>query len=308
MAAQGSKKVVIAAFLGNGLIAVTKFVAAAMTGSAAMFSEAVHSLADTTNQALLLYGMTRAARPADARHPFGYGRELYFWAFVVAILIFAAGAGVSLYEGIAKLQHPEPVTDAYINYIVLGLAIVFEGGSFFVALKEFNKVKGGRGYLAAVRVSKDAALFTVLLEDSAALLGLLIALTGIALSEALDVPALDAVASILIGLMLAGVALLLAYETKGLLIGEAADPAVEAELRRILAAERGILRINELLTMHLGPRDVLLNLSLDFKGGLTSDEVERAISALERRIKAARPEITRVFIEAQDRRGHERGW
>ncbi len=308
MAAQGSKKVVIAAFLGNGLIAVTKFVAAAMTGSAAMFSEAVHSLADTTNQALLLYGMTRAARPADARHPFGYGRELYFWAFVVAILIFAAGAGVSLYEGIAKLQHPEPVTDAYINYIVLGLAIVFEGGSFFVALKEFNKVKGGRGYLAAVRVSKDAALFTVLLEDSAALLGLLIALTGIALSEVLDVPALDAVASILIGLMLAGVALLLAYETKGLLIGEAADPAVEAELRRILAAERGILRINELLTMHLGPRDVLLNLSLDFKGGLTSDEVERSISALERRIKAARPEITRVFIEAQDRRGHERGW
>ncbi len=257
MAAEGSTKVVIAAFIGNGLIAVTKFAAAALTGSSAMFSEAVHSVVDTGNQALLLYGIKRARRPADARHPFGYGRELYFWAFVVAVMIFATGAGVSVYEGVSRIRHPEPVTDAYINYIVLGFAIVFEGGSFWVAFREFNRVKGGRGYLAAVRVSKNPALFTVLLEDAAALVGLVIALVGIALAEALDLPALDGVASVLIGLMLAGVAALLAYETKGLLIGEAADPEVVAKVRRIVGVEHGVDRINEILTMHMGPRDVL---------------------------------------------------
>ncbi len=307
MSAQSSKKVVIAAFAGNGLIAVTKIIAATFTGSAAMFSEAVHSAVDTGNQVLLLYGMKRAARPADARHPFGYGREIYFWAFVVAIMIFATGAGVSIYEGVAKLKHPEPVTDAYINYIVLGLAIAFEGGSFWVALKEFNRVKGGRGYLAAIRVSKDPPLFTVLLEDTAALIGLFVALGGIALAEALNMPALDGVASILIGCVLAAVAALLAYETKGLLIGEAADPEAVVRVRRIVGAEQGVQRINELLTMHMGPRDVLLNLSIDFRDGMSAEQVEAQVTDLERRIKAAVPEITRVFIEAQDRPGHRRG-
>ncbi len=185
MAAEGSTKVVIAAFIGNGLIAVTKFVAATLTGSSAMFSEAVHSLVDTGNQALMLYGIKRSRRPADARHPFGYGRELYFWAFIVAILLFSTGAGVSVYEGIHKILDPQPVTDAYLNYIVLGLAMVFEGAAFWFALREFNRVKGGRGYLAAVRVSKDPALFTVLLEDAAALLGLVIAFVGISLAQVL---------------------------------------------------------------------------------------------------------------------------
>ncbi len=302
MAAEGSTKVVIAAFIGNGLIAVTKFGAAALTGSSAMFSEAVHSVVDTGNQALMLYGIKRARRPADARYPFGYGRELYFWAFIVAILIFATGAGVSVYEGVSKIRHPEPVTDAYINYIVLGFAIVFEGGSFWVAFREFNRVKGGRGYLAAVQVSKDPALFTVLLEDAAALVGLVIAFLGIGLAEVLDLPALDGVASVLIGLMLAGVAVLLAYETKGLLIGEAADPEVIAKVRRIVGAEHGVDRINQILTMHMVPRDVLLNLSLDFRSTLTSDQVEAEVARLERHIKAAFPEITRIFIEAESRR------
>ncbi|MEE8507321.1 MAG: cation diffusion facilitator family transporter, partial [Kiloniellales bacterium] len=253
------------------------------------------------------YGMKRAARPADARHPFGYGREVYFWAFVVAIMIFATGAGVSIYEGVAKLKHPEPVTDAYINYIVLGLAIAFEGGSFWVALKEFNRVKGGRGYLAAIRVSKDPPLFTVLLEDTAALIGLFVALGGIALAEVLNMPVLDGVASILIGCVLAAVAALLAYETKGLLIGEAADLEAVVRVRRIVGAEQGVQRINELLTMHMGPRDVLLNLSIDFRDGMSAEQVEAQVTDLERRIKAAVPEITRVFIEAQDRPGHRRG-
>ena len=299
MAAEGSTKVVIAALIGNGLIAVTKFLAAAATGSSAMFSEAVHSLVDTGNQALLLYGIQRSRRPADARHPFGYGRELYFWAFIVAILLFSAGAGVSIYEGVHKIRDPQPVTDAYINYIVLGLAMVFEGAAFAFALREFNRVKGGRGYLAAVRVSKDPALFTVLLEDAAALLGLVIALCGITLAQVLELPVLDGVASVAIGLVLAATALLLAYETKGLLIGEAAKPEVVARLRRIVGAEHGVDRINEILTMHMGPRDVLLNLSLDFRSTLTADEVEAEVSRLERQIKAALPEITRVFIEAE---------
>ena len=266
-----------------------------------MFSEAVHSLVDTGNQALLLYGIQRSRRPADARHPFGYGRELYFWAFIVAILLFSAGAGVSIYEGVHKIRDPQPVTDAYINYIVLGLAMVFEGAAFVFALREFNRVKGGRGYLAAVRVSKDPALFTVLLEDAAALLGLAVALCGIFLAQVLELPVLDGVASVAIGLVLTAAALLLAYETKGLLIGEAAKPEVVARIRRIVGAEHGVDRINEILTMHMGPRDVLFNLSLDFRSTLTADEVEAEVSRLERQIKAALPEITRVFIEAQSR-------
>jgi cation diffusion facilitator family transporter len=301
MAATGSTKVVIAAFIGNALIAVTKFAAAALTGSSAMFSEAIHSVVDTGNQALMLYGIKRSRRPADARHPFGYGPELYFWAFVVAILLFATGAGVSIYEGIQRILDPRPVTDVHINYVVLGLAFVFEGGAFYFAFREFNRVKGGRGYLAAVRVSKDPALFTVLAEDTAALLGLAIAFCGLALAEALDMPALDGVASAVIGLVLAATAIVLAYETKGLLIGEAADPAVIAKVRRIVGAEHGVDRINEILTMHLGPHDVLLNLSLDFRPALSSDDVEAEVARLERHIKAAFPEITRVFIEAEAR-------
>ena len=306
MAAQGSKTAVIAAFIGNGLIAITKFAASAVTGSSAMFSEAVHSLVDTGNQVLLLYGMKRAEHPADEVHPFGYGRELYFWAFVVAIMIFATGAGVSLYEGVHKLSAPEPITNAYINYIVLGLAIVFEGGAWFLAFREFRRRKGGRGFFRALQHSKDPALFTVLMEDTAAMLGLIIALLGVYLSETLGMPELDAIASIMIGIVLALIAAFLAYETKALLIGEAATPEVRAGVRRLIAQERGIERVNEVLTMHMGPEDVLLNLSVDFRAGLTSDQVETAISGLERRIKAEFSEITRVFVEAQSMQAHRR--
>jgi len=299
--ASGTKAVIFAALIGNSLISATKFGAAAFTGSSAMMSEGIHSLVDTGNQGLLLYGLKRSRRKADEQHPFGYGMELYFYSFVVAILIFGLGAGISIYEGIDKVRHPHVITDAYINYIVLGLAMVFEGAAFWFALREFNRVKGGRGYLAAVRVSKDPALFTVLMEDAAALLGLVIAFVGITLAQVLDMPALDGVASVAIGLVLAGTAMLLAYESKGLLIGEAAKPEVLAKLRRILGAEHGVDRINEILTMHMGPRDVLLNLSLDFRSSLSSDEVEAEVTRLERQIKAAFPEITRVFIEAESR-------
>ncbi len=306
MAAHSSRKVVLAALAGNSAIAVTKFAAAAFTGSSAMLSEAIHSVVDSGNQLLLLYGIGRAAQPADEDHPFGYGMELYFWTFIVAILIFAIGAGLSLYEGIEHLAHPEPVTNAVVNYVVLAVAMVFEGAATSVAFKELRKTKGRVGYLEAVRRSKDAPVITVLFEDSAAILGLGVAFVGIALAQALELPELDGVASIVIGVILAIVATFLAYECKGLLIGEGAAPAVVAEIRAIVTAEPGIKRVNELLTMHLGPEDVLLNLSLDFGDGLSANQVEAVVSALEARIKERLPQVTRVFIEAQSWRGHRR--
>ncbi|UCH72774.1 MAG: cation transporter [Rhodospirillales bacterium] len=304
MARTESKKVIYAALVGNSLIAVTKFAAGVFTGSSAMLSEAVHSLVDSGNQWLLLYGMKRSRRPADDRHPFGYGMELYFWAFVVAILIFGVGAGVSIYEGVQRVAQPHPITNPAVNYAVLGLAMVFEGAAWWIAFREFNRMRGRRSWMAEIRFSKDPTVFTVLFEDSAAMLGLIVAMAGIAGAQAFDMPVLDGVAAILIGCILAVTAGLLAYECKGLLIGEGAGRAVVAGIRRIIGAQAGIKSINEILTMHLGPEDVLVNLSLDFTDGLSANDVESAVSAMERAIKETYPEVTRVFVEAQSAKGH----
>lgn len=298
---------VVAALVGNSLIATTKFAAASITGSSAMLSEAIHSVVDTGNQGLLLWGMKRAARPADERHPFGYGMELYFWTFVVAILIFAIGAGVALYEGFHKLVAPVPIQRPMVNYVVLVVAMGFEGAAWAVAFREFRRRKGASlGYFKAMQLSKDPTVFTVLFEDSAAMLGLLAALVGLLLAEVLGDPVYDALASLVIGVILACTATLLAYESKGLLIGEAASREVLSGIQRILGQERAILSINEVLTMHLGPRDVLLTMSLDFADSLSSGDVEDTISRLETRIKGKYPEIARIFIEAQSKTGHLR--
>lgn len=241
VATSGSTRVVIAALASNAAIAAAKFAAAAWTGSAAMLSEAIHSLADTANQGLLLHGLKRANRPADARHPFGYAKEVYFWAFVVAILLFSLGAGVAIYEGVDKLRNPHPVTDPLINYAVLGVAIVFEVISTVVAVREFNKGRGEQGVLAALRTSKDPALFTVLLENLAALAGLAVALAGIAASYLLAWTMGDAIASIVIGLILGYVAAFMAIETKSLLIGEAASDRLLSEITSC-ASPRGARR------------------------------------------------------------------
>jgi cation diffusion facilitator family transporter len=306
MASHGSLKVVVAALVGNGLIAVTKFAAAGYTGSSAMLSEAIHSLVDTGNQVLLLYGLKRAERPADDKHPFGYGMEIYFYSFVVAILIFGLGAGVSLYEGIEKVRHPSVITNVHINYIVLAFAMVFEAVAWTIAFREFKRSKGDLSYFAAIRQSKDPALFTVLFEDTAAMLGLMIAMVGIALSQYLNLPVLDGVASILIGLVLAATAALLAYECKGLLTGESALPHVNEGIRKLAIKERHITAVNELRTLHLGPQHILLTMSVDFADTVSSEDVETTISILEKQIKARFPDITRVFIEAQaaSRTGH----
>ena len=306
MATSGSKKVVFAALAGNALIAATKFAAAAATGSSAMFSEAIHSLVDTGNQVLLLFGLHRAKRPADAAHPFGYGKEVYFWAFVVAILIFGLGAGISLYEGFNKLANPYPVTDPTINYMVLGAAILFEGAVWWIALREFRAVKGDLGYFEAVRKSKDSALFTVLFEDTAALLGLFIAFVGIGLSQITGNGDYDAMASLGIAAVLAVTAAFLAFECKGLLIGEGAEPAVVTGIEAIATENPGILRMNEIRTLHFGPEDILVTLSLDFVDDIGAADVEGIISVLERRIKQVFPQVTRVYIEAQSWSSHRR--
>ncbi len=307
MASSSSKSVVYAALAGNALIAATKFGAAAFTGSSAMLSEAIHSLVDTGNQFLLLHGIRRAARPADAEHPFGYGAELYFWAFVVAIMIFAVGAGVSVYEGVDKLRNPVAMTDPHVNYIVLAIAALFEGAAWWVAFRAFRRQKGPGGYLTAVLRSKDPTVFTVLFEDSAAMLGLAVAFLGVAAVDFLGFHAADAIASIVIGVILAATAALLARETKGLLIGEGASGAVVDGIGRIVAAQPGIARVNELLTMHMGPDEILLNISLDFDDALSAKQVEDIITGLEARIKVEFPDIRRVFIEAQSLCGHAFG-
>ena len=306
MSSSGSKKAIYAALAGNSLIALTKFAGFAYTGSSAMLSEAIHSLVDTGNQGLLLYGLKRSKKLADERHPFGYGMELYFWAFVVAIVIFALGAGVSIYEGVKHILHPRILTNAYINYIILGLAIVFECGSWWVAYREFRTSKGDMSFLEATRRSKDPALFTVLFEDTAALLGLIVALIGISLAQVLDVPELDGIASVVIGLILAATSGLLAYETKGLLVGEATDPDTVDGLRSILTSAPGIDRVNELRTLHFSPQDILVAISADFSPSLDSNAVEGQVAELERDIKNAYPGITRVFIEAQSISAHQR--
>lgn len=298
MAAE-AKKVVYAALAGNTLIALCKFAAASWTGSSAMLSEAIHSLVDTGNQGLMLYGLKRSKRPADERHPFGYGAEIYFWSFVVAILIFAVGAGVSIYEGIDKLRHPHPVIDVWVNFVVLGAALVFEAGAWLVAYREFAKVRGRHGYFEAIVRSKDPTIITVLFEDTAAMLGLGFAAGGLLLAWLADIPQADGAASILIGLVLAATAAVLAYETKGLLIGERASPEVIAGIREIVAQQPGITSVNELLTLHVGPEDVLVTISVDFADRLSSVDVERAVTDLETAIKRRFPHVTRVFIEAQ---------
>jgi cation diffusion facilitator family transporter len=300
-----SKKVIYAALIGNGLIAVTKFMASAITGSSAMLSEAIHSVVDTGNQVLLLFGMQRASKPADSQHPFGYGMELYFWSFMVAILLFSLGAGLAIYEGIDKLRFPHPLSNPLVNYIVLTFAMVFEGFAWTVAFREFRRTKGTRSYLSAIRRSKDPTVFVVLFEDTAAMLGLIVAFVGIALGAHFNDPTFDAAASLIIGAILAVTAILLVVECKRLLIGEGASQSVIRGIENIVAVRSGILQANELLTMHFGPEDVLLNLSLDFSDDLSSAQVEAAISGLQGEIKQSFPEIKRVFIEAQSRQGHE---
>jgi cation diffusion facilitator family transporter len=297
--ASGSRKVVYAALVGNLLIAVAKFVAAAFSGSSAMLSEGVHSLVDTINEVLLIYGLHRAKTPPDNSHPFGYGRELYFWSFIVALLVLAMGAGVSLYEGVLHIITPEPATHLPASYLVLGISMLFEGTSWAIALREFRKLKGRMGYFDAFRQSKDPSTFTVLLEDSAALLGILIALAGLFSARWLHMPQLDGVASIGIALVLVVSASLLLRETKGLLIGEPAHPVVRESILAIANADADVRCANGVMTVQMGPNQVVAALSAEFEDSLTTPQIEACINRIEKQAKATHPELTALFVKPQ---------
>jgi cation diffusion facilitator family transporter len=293
--------VLYGALAANLGIAIAKFVAAGLSGSSSMATEGVHSLVDSGNQVLLLYGQKRAARPPDAAHPFGYGRELYFWAFVVAILIFAVGAGVSIYEGVVHIQDPHPIEDPLINYVVLAIAFALEGASWTIAVKEFRAKLGSQGWWQAIHRSKDPPGFIVLFEDSAALIGLVIAALGVWASVAFADPRLDGAASVLIGLVLAAVAVLLAREAKGLIIGEAADPDLIARLRAVLDGHPRIDSVNHVRTVHTGPDSVFVAVSADFDDTLPMGEAETLIEVLEQRMKAISPKIASIYIRPEKR-------
>jgi len=302
MAATGSHNssttVVYAALAGNLAIAVTKFVAFALTGSSAMLTEAIHSSVDTGNQGLLLLGLARAKKPPSQTHPFGYGMEVYFWAFVVALLIFALGGAFSIYEGVLKILRPEPIARAWINFLVIGLAGLFEGGSFLVAWKAFKVIRKDTPFLRAIRRSKDPSIFAVLLEDGAALAGLAIAALGVAGSAVFGVAWADGAASVAIGVLLVLVAIFLANETRSLLTGESASPRIVEAVREMLAADPRIDTVAEVLSMHLGPQEILLGVTLDFHDALTAGDIEDAADDFAVRIREIDARITRVFVRS----------
>ncbi|HET7392435.1 MAG TPA: cation diffusion facilitator family transporter [Candidatus Binatia bacterium] len=294
-----SKTAIYAAILGNFAIAVTKFSAAAFTGSSAMLTEGIHSLVDTGNGGLLLVGISKSKKPADAAHPFGYGKELYFWTLIVAMLIFGVGGGVSIYEGILHLLHPNPLEDPFWNYVVLGIAIVFEAIVFMIAFKQFQALKGEESTWQAIRRSKDPTTFTVLFEDAAAMLGLIAATVGIFLGHQFNNPYFDGAASIVIGVILATVAFFIGYESKGLLVGEGADPATLQSIKKLAESAPTVTKVERPLTMYFGPHTVLLTMDVEFRNNLSGAERDAAVQRLEKVIREKHHDINHIFIEAK---------
>lgn len=294
-----SKLAVYGAIAANLAIAVTKFVVAGITGSSAMMSEGVHSAVDTGNGFLLLIGMKLSKRPASPEHPFGHGKELYFWSLMVAVLIFGLGGGISFYEGVLHMRNPDPLHDPTWNYVVLGLAAVFEGASFTIALRQFISESGSRPFWRALRTSKDPTTYTVLAEDSAALIGLVFAGVGIFLSHWLGMPELDGAASVAIGVLLAGVAVLLIHESRGLLVGEGVRGETVEAIRNIALHQAGVHGVGRALSMYIGPAEVLLTLDVEFEDQTPGSMIADAIDSIEHQIQAQFPKITRIYIEPQ---------
>ena len=299
MNASESKIAVYGAIAANVAIAVTKFIAAAITGSAAMLSEGIHSTVDTGNGVLLLVGMKLSQRKPTPEHPFGHGKELYFWSLMVAVLIFGLGGGISAYEGLLHIMKPEPLRDPTWNYVVLGAAAVFEGASFAVALRQFLNKKRDVSFWRALKTSKDPTTYTVLAEDGAALGGLALAAAGVYLSHRLNLPVIDGAASVAIGVLLGGVAVLLIGESRGLLIGEGVAPETALTIRNLAIRDRHVRDAMAPLSMYLGPNEILLTLDVEFEREATSDEIVGAVANIERDIRARYPKITRIYIEAR---------
>ncbi|MEZ4332619.1 MAG: cation diffusion facilitator family transporter [Myxococcota bacterium] len=287
-----------AALLGNVVIAIAKFVAAAFTGSSAMLAEGVHSAVDSTNSLLMLLGIRRSRLKASREHPFGHGMELYFWSLIVAVFIFGVGGGISIYEGILHVLDPSPLRDAAWSYAVLAVAFIGDGTTLVIAYREFRPQQRGRSVWQTIHASKDPTKFVVLLEDGAATLGVLLAAAGVTATHWTGNGVFDGLASIGVGLLLCGVSTVLAIESKNLLLGESAAPEVVADLRRIVRADRDVADVVSLLTMHLGPSELLVNLDVAFEPGLGGEAIVAAIGRIEQAIREGHPEVTRVFIEA----------
>ncbi len=289
---------VYGALAANLTIAVTKFIVAGISGSSAILSEAIHSVVDSGNELLLLFGVQRARRPPDESHPYGYGKEIYFWSFIVAIVIFAIGGGMSAYEGIRHLIHPREIKALVPSVLVLGIAFVFEGASLFVALRQLRTRRRVAGLFRAVRASKDPAVYAVVVEDFTALLGISVALVGVVLGHLMGSPVPDGIASVIIGLLLATVALFLAYETRGLLLGESASLELRDALGRIVESDEAVVRMRPPLTMHLGPEELLVNLVIEFEPQLEVGQIAAAIQRIEEQIRRSCPIVRHIFVEA----------
>ena len=305
-AAAHNNRTLLIAFGANLGIAVSKFIAAAITGSSAMLTEGVHSVVDSTNQLMLMWGRRQSRKPPDKYHPFGYGRELYFWSFVVAVLVFALGAGVSVYEGIIHIMEPEPAVSPLIAYIVLVVAFLLEGWSTLEAFREFRDAKGDLGWFAAIKRSKDPPSFIVLLENGAAMAGIVAAAIGVFLSQLTGNPFFDGAASVVIGVILGFTALLLARESKGLLIGEAANPELVEGLRELVTGKPGVVGVGHVMTVHSAPDQITVMINVDFQDDILAGAVERMVDATEREARERWPQVRRLFIRPMQNAAAER--
>lgn len=295
--AKSSKSVILAAFSANLSIALVKFLVAWVTASSAVLAEAIHSSADTLNQILLFVGIKKATKKADELHPFGFSGEAYFWSFIVAIILFTSGAIFSIYEGVRKLRHPAPVDHILFAFLVLGIAIIAETFSLRAAFRKINIERGKTGIITYLRKSKKAELIVIFLEDSAALIGLAIATIALLLEHFSKMYMFDGLASILIGVLLAVTALFIGNETKSLLIGESADPALLRKIRLLLLKEDSIQRVIHLRSLHLGAEDILLAIKAEFNECLNVQQICILINGLEKDIRAQFPEVNKIFIE-----------
>ncbi len=295
-----SKVSIYAAMAANIAIGIAKFIGASISGSSAMLSEGIHSVVDSTNEVLLLYGLHKSETSPDEQHPLGYGQELYFWSLIVAVLIFALGGGLSVYEGLTSMKVQAPAHDPTLSYIVLGASALFEGIALFVSVREFRKnlPQNSDSFWRTLRNSKDPSSFIVIFEDCAALIGLAIAFVGVYMSQLHHNSIYDSIASIVIGILLTVVAIVLVIETKGLLIGESASPETRESIKQIVQSDDAVTRMEAPITLHFGPQDIMLAMNIEFQDGLSSDEIEAATRRIERKIRESHTEVKRIFLEA----------
>ncbi|EFK34912.1 Ferrous-iron efflux pump FieF [Chryseobacterium gleum] len=294
-----NQKSIYSALAANLLIALTKFVAGSFTNSSSMISEGIHSTVDTANQLLILYGIKRSKKAPDQSHPFGYGKELYFWSFVVSILIFGLGGALSIYQGIAHIMEPEIMKDPFWNYIVLFLSLIFEGTSFIIAIKAFNQTRNGMGWWDAIVKSKDPSSFLVVFEDGAAVAGLIIVMILMWFSHSMQIPELDGLASVIVGLLLVFVSFILARESRSLLMGEGIASETRDKITRLAEKDAAVVKVKNILSTYQSPEEVILMLIIDLEEHLDTEEITEAIQRIRTDIKNEFKFVRFVIIQPE---------